>query len=74
MPLKPVASFDMPAFAADLDQVRLERAITRKGAAVEAGVGGALLTRIGQGERASIDSLAALAHWAGLSLDSYVRG
>lgn len=65
--------FDADAFFAALDAERQSRQLTWKRVADEAGVSASTLTRMAQGRRPDVDSLAALATWAGLSSDQFVR-
>lgn len=65
--------FDADAFFAALDAVRVSRKMNWKQVAGAAGVSASTLTRMGQGKRPDVDSLAALAAWAGLDVDEYVR-
>jgi transcriptional regulator with XRE-family HTH domain len=67
-------AFDADAFYAALDMQRSARRITWKEVAQEAGVSASTLTRMKQGKRPDIDSMAALAGWGGLDLDDYVAG
>lgn len=72
MPLKR-ARFDAAAFYAALDSAREERRLTWKGVANQAGISASTLTRLAQGKRPDVDSLAALLAWSGLSADSFMR-
>lgn len=65
--------FDAEAFYAALDGQRLSRRITWKKVAEESGVSASTLTRLAQGRRPDVDSMAALVVWSGLSADSFVR-
>jgi transcriptional regulator with XRE-family HTH domain len=65
--------FDAEGFYAALDAERLSRQITWKKAAEESGVSASTLTRLAQGRRPDVDSMAALLVWSGLSADSFVR-
>ena len=66
--------FNADAFYAALDGERQARRLTWKKVADESGVSASTLTRIGQGKRPDVDSLAALSAWSGLNVDSFVRG
>ena len=66
--------FDAEAFRAALDAQRQSRSLTWKQVATESGVSASTLTRMSQGKRPDVDSLAALTRWAGLSADDFVRG
>jgi transcriptional regulator with XRE-family HTH domain len=69
----PHGDFDAEAFYASLDGQRLSRKITWKTVAVESGVSASTLTRLAQGRRPDVDSMAALVAWSGLSADAFVR-
>lgn len=64
--------FDAPSFFAALDAVRAGRSLNWKQVATAAGVSPSTLTRLAQGKRPDVDSLAALVDWAGLSADDFV--
>ena len=68
------ARFDGDAFYAALDGERQARQCTWKRVAEESGVSASTLTRISQGKRPDVDSLAALAAWSGLDVDRFVKG
>jgi transcriptional regulator with XRE-family HTH domain len=65
-------SFDAPAFFAALDAERAARGRNWKQVAEQARVSQSTLTRLAQGKRPDVDSLAALVDWAGLKADDYV--
>jgi len=65
--------FDAEAFYLALDAVRVARKKNWKQVAGESGVSASTLTRMAQGKRPDVDSLAALAAWSGLPADDYVR-
>ncbi|WP_437851529.1 helix-turn-helix domain-containing protein [Sorangium sp. So ce363] len=67
-------AFDADAFFLALDAVRIARRKNWKQVAQEAGISASTLTRMAQGKRPDVDSLAAIAAWSGLSVDDYVRG
>ena len=67
-------SFDSGAFFAALDGERQARQLTWRKVADESGVSASTLTRIAQGKRPDVDSLAALSAWSGLEVDTFVRG
>jgi transcriptional regulator with XRE-family HTH domain len=54
------------------DAQRQSRGLLWKQVAGEAKIGQSTLTRLAQGKRPDVDSLAALVDWAGLSADSFV--
>jgi len=66
--------FDAEAFYAALDSERQARERTWKEVATEAKVSASTLTRMGQGKRPDVDSLAALATWSGLNVDQFLIG
>lgn len=65
--------FNADAFYAALDAQRQSRKITWKKVAEESGVSASTLTRLAQGRRPDVDSMAALLVWSGLSADPFVR-
>ncbi len=66
-------SFDANAFYAALDGEREARGLTWKKVAEESGVSASTLTRIAQGKRPDVDSMAALSAWSGLDVNHFVR-
>lgn len=66
-------AFDSDAFFSALDGVRIARGKNWKQLANEAGISPSTLTRMAQGKRPDVDSLAALGRWSGLTIDSFVR-
>lgn len=69
----PNSKFDGDAFFAALDAERQARRLTWKKVAEASGVSASTLTRISQGRRPDVDSLAGLCAWSGLSADNFVR-
>lgn len=67
------SQFDIGAFYAALDSQRLSKQKTWKKVGEEAGVSASTLTRMSQGKRPDVDSLAALLKWSGLDVDSFVK-
>ena len=65
--------FNAEGFYAALDAERRSRKQTWKRVAEEAQVSASTLTRMAQGRRPDVDSLAALVAWSGLSADTFVR-
>lgn len=65
--------FDGEAFFAALDAERASRSLTWKKVAEQSRVPASTLTRMSQGKRPDVDSLAALCAWSGLSVDSFTR-
>ena len=66
-------SFNADAFYAALDGERQARQLSWRKVADESGVSASTLTRIAQGRRPDVDSLAALSAWSGLNVDTFVR-
>ncbi len=66
-------TFDNSAFFSALDAHRSAKNLTWKQVAENSGVSASTLTRIAQGKRPDVDSLAALVSWSGLNADDYVR-
>ena len=65
--------FDAEAFYSALDAERRSRRQTWKRVAEEAQVSASTLTRMAQGRRPDVDSMAALVAWSGLSADTFVK-
>ncbi|MXX27147.1 MAG: helix-turn-helix transcriptional regulator [Caldilineaceae bacterium SB0668_bin_21] len=65
--------FDAEAFYSALDAERRSRRQTWKRVAEEAEVSASTLTRMAQGRRPDVDSMAALVAWSGLSADTFVK-
>ncbi len=70
----PRGQFDVEAFYAALDSQRQSRRMNWKQVAQKSGVSASTLTRMAQGKRPDVDSMAALVAWSGLSADSFVKG
>ena len=70
---KKMGHFDAMGFYQGLDATRQARNKTWRQVAKESGVAASTLTRMAQGKRPDVDSLAALAAWSGLSTNDYVR-
>lgn len=68
------ANFDAEGFFSALDSARQDRGLTWKQVANQAHVSASTLTRMGQGRRPDVDSLAALAHWSSLDPGDFIRG
>lgn len=66
-------SFDAAALYAALDGVRESRKLNWKGVAAQSKVSASTLTRIAQGRRPDVDSLAKLLTWSGLKAELFVR-
>jgi transcriptional regulator with XRE-family HTH domain len=64
-------SFDSAAFFSALDAVRESRDLTWRKLANDAGINQSTLTRMSQGRRPDVDSLAALLSWSGLDADKF---
>jgi transcriptional regulator with XRE-family HTH domain len=68
-----LGEWDAPAFYAALDAQRISKGITWKQVAAESGVAASTLTRMAQGRRPDVDSLAALVAWSGLKQEEFIR-
>ena len=64
--------FDIEAFHAAIDAVRVARNLTWKDVAEQSGVNASTLTRIGQGKRPDVNGLASLLAWSGLRAESFM--
>jgi transcriptional regulator with XRE-family HTH domain len=65
--------FDGDMFFAALDAQRQARGLNWKTVARESGVSASTLTRMSQGRRPDVDSMAALITWSGLNAESFIR-
>ena len=65
--------FDAEAFYSAIDAERRSRRQTWKRVAEEAQVSASTLSRMAQGRRPDVDSMAALVAWSGLSADTFVK-
>jgi transcriptional regulator with XRE-family HTH domain len=65
--------FDALGFYQALDAARQARGMTWRDVATGSGISASSLTRMAQGKRPDVDSLAALASWSGLEADRFVR-
>lgn len=65
--------FDGAAFYAALDGVREARRLNWKQVAAQSKVSASTLTRMAQGRRPDVDSLAKLLSWSGLRAEQFVR-
>ena len=66
--------FDGDSFFAAIDAQRAAKGLTWKKVAEQAGVPASTLTRMSQGRRPDVDSLASLCAWSGLKVEDFVRG
>ena len=69
----PKANFDADAFYSALDAQRLAQRLNWKQVAERSGISASTLTRMAQGRRPDVDSLAALLNWSGLDATEFVR-
>jgi transcriptional regulator with XRE-family HTH domain len=69
----PDVTFDAGALYAALDAQRQARGLNWKQVAKEAGVSASTLTRMAQGRRPDVDSLASLLRWSGLEASAFIR-
>lgn len=67
------ASFDSEGFYAAVDAQRVGLGLNWKEVAAASGVSASTFSRLAQGKRPDVDSLAALAAWSGLSVGDFVR-
>ena len=65
--------FDSEGFYSALDRTRQARNLNWKQVASQSGVSASTLTRMAHGKRPDVDGLAALASWAKLSTDEFLR-
>ena len=66
--------FNVSALHAALDSERRSQRLTWKDVAAESGVSASTLTRLSQGRRPDVNSLAALTGWLGMSADHFMDG
>lgn len=64
--------FNAEAFYAALDGQRRAQRKNWKQVAKDSGVSASTLTRMAQGKRPDVDSLAALLNWSGLQADAFI--
>jgi len=64
--------FDVSALHAALDSERVARRLTWKDVSGASGVSASTLTRLSQGKRPDVDSLAALTAWLKMSADRFM--
>jgi transcriptional regulator with XRE-family HTH domain len=65
-------SFDVSGFYAALDAERLSQRLNWKDVSAASGVSASTLTRLSQGRRPDVDSLAALTAWLGMPVDRFM--
>ncbi|WP_243375165.1 helix-turn-helix domain-containing protein [Geotalea sp. SG265] len=70
---KKMGWFDAMGFYQALDATRQARKLTWRQVAAKSGIAASTLTRMAQGKRPDVDSLAALTAWSGLRADDFVR-
>lgn len=68
------AGFEGAKFYSALDAERLSRRLNWKDVSEASGVSASTLTRLSQGKRPDVDSLAALTAWLGLPADRFMGG
>lgn len=66
--------FDVKSFYAAIDGQRQSKRFTWKQVAEQSGISASTLTRMAQGRRPDVDSLAALLAWSGLKAELFVQG
>lgn len=64
--------FDGDRFFASLDGVRVSKELTWKKVAEQAKVPASTLTRMSQGRKPDVDTLAALCSWSGLKAEAFM--
>jgi len=64
--------FNAAAFYRSLDSTRAAKGLNWKEVAARSGVSASTLTRLAQGKRPDVDSMAALLAWSGMSADAFV--
>ena len=67
-------AFDVGAFHSALDSQRLAKGFSWKQVGEDAGVDSSIFTRMGQGKRPDVDSLALLLAWSGLDASAFLPG
>jgi transcriptional regulator with XRE-family HTH domain len=67
------AGFDVKALVAALESERASRDLAWKDVAEQSGVSASTLTRLTQGRRPDVDSLAALTAWLNVPADRFMR-
>lgn len=65
--------FNTEGFFAALDRLRAEKNFAWRKVAEQSGVSASTMTRLSQGKRPDVDSLASLCAWAKLSADDFIR-
>lgn len=65
--------FDVKGFFASLDAHRAALGLQWKDVANDSGVSASTLTRLSQGRRTDLDSLAKLVKWSGISADQFMQ-
>lgn len=68
----PRVEFNAAGFFRAIDTTRTAKRLNWKQVAEDSGVSASTLTRLGQGKRPDVDSMAALVGWSGLSADAFV--
>ena len=66
--------FDADAFFDALEKTRNSKKLTWRKVADEAGVSASTLTRMAQGKRPDVDTLAALSTWSNMKVDNFIYG
>ena len=69
----PKTEFNAPRFYMAVDTARAARQLNWKQVASVSGVSASTLTRLAQGKRPDVDSMAALVAWSGVSADEFVK-
>lgn len=66
--------FDGEGFFSAIDSVRIARDLTWKRVAEQSKVPASTLTRMSQGRKPDVDSLACLCEWSGLKVEDFTHG
>jgi transcriptional regulator with XRE-family HTH domain len=67
------AKFDLERFLATLDAQRQAKGFTWKQVAAESGVSASSISRMSQGKRPDVETLASLSLWAGINANEYFK-
>lgn len=70
---KKSGEFDAQGFYEALNSTRIARDMNWRQVAQKSGIPASTLTRMAQGKRPDVDSLAALVSWSGLNADEFVK-
>lgn len=68
-----IGTFALEDFFEALNATRLAKRLSWKDVAAQSGISASTLTRMAQGRRPDVDSLAALAAWSGLDTNDFLK-